>query len=64
MLMMLAAGAALAPQPGKLRTIADWSVGCDNGRACQAVALLPANILEGATLTLTRGAWRARVVRR
>jgi hypothetical protein len=47
--------AAVAPQPGELRTFADWTVGCDNGRACQAVALLPEDGSDGATLTIARG---------
>lgn len=50
-----AALALAAPQPGTLRTIADWTVGCDNGRLCQAVALLPQPQMEGATLTVRRG---------
>lgn len=33
--------AAAAPQPGELKTFADWTVGCDNARTCQAVALVP-----------------------
>lgn len=53
---LLAAAMLAAPAPERLRTIADWTVGCDNGRACQAVALLPENRLEGATLTVRRGA--------
>ena len=48
--------AAAAAQPGALKTFQDWTVGCDNGRACQAVALLPENGDEDyATLVLTRG---------
>lgn len=42
--LALAAAAAVpqpAPQPGPLKTYGDWTVGCDNGRACQAVALVP-----------------------
>lgn len=39
-LLALAAQAA-APQPADLRTFRDWTVGCDNGRACKAVALVP-----------------------
>jgi len=39
----LAAGAAhaVAPNVGKVVTFKDWTVGCDNGLACQAVALMP-----------------------
>lgn len=35
------AAAAASTQPGELKTFRDWIVGCDNGRACQAVALVP-----------------------
>lgn len=41
MLLLALAAAAAGPQPGELKTFADWTVGCDNGRACQAVALVP-----------------------
>lgn len=41
MLTLLAAVALAAPQPGALKTYGDWTVGCDNGLACQAVALVP-----------------------
>lgn len=47
--------AAAAPRPGELRTFRDWIVGCDNGRVCQAVALLPEDGADGATLTVRRG---------
>jgi hypothetical protein len=54
--MIALALALAASQPGALKTFGDWTVGCDNGRACQAVALLPEEgDGEGATLTLTRG---------
>lgn len=55
---MLAAAllAAAAPQPGALKTFGDWTVGCDNGRVCQAVALLPEDGADGATLAVLRGA--------
>lgn len=29
------------PRPGELGTFRDWTVGCDNGLACKAVALAP-----------------------
>ncbi len=32
---------AVAPQLGALKTFGDWTIGCDNGRACQANALVP-----------------------
>ncbi len=57
MLLALAAVTA-SPQPGELRTFSDWTVGCDNGRACQAVALVP-EAEDGANylmLVLERGA--------
>lgn len=41
MLMIAAALQASAPVVGDLRTFADWTVGCDNVRVCQAVALVP-----------------------
>ncbi len=53
---LLLLAAAAAPQPTKLETFRDWIVGCDNGRACQAVALMPEAELEGTTLVVTRGA--------
>jgi hypothetical protein len=39
--LLALAAAAASPQPGELKTFRDWTVGCDNGRACQAVALIP-----------------------
>jgi len=49
--------AAAAPQPGELRNFGDWAVGCDNVRACQAVALLPAGGWEDSlSVTLQRDA--------
>lgn len=53
-LLLLAAVAA--PQPTTLETFRDWIVGCDNGRACQAVALMSESDLEGTTLVVTRAA--------
>ncbi len=41
MLLLALAAAAAQPQPGALRTFGDWTVGCDNARRCQAVALVP-----------------------
>lgn len=43
------------PVPAELKTFGDWTVGCDNGRACQAVALLPEDGGDGAILALQRG---------
>lgn len=58
MLTLLAAAALAAPQPGALKTYGDWTVGCDNGRACQAVALVPeaADRDSYLLMVLTRGA--------
>jgi uncharacterized protein DUF1176 len=48
--------AAAAPQPGELKLFGDWTVGCDNGRACQAVALMPEDWPEdGVTMSVRRG---------
>lgn len=41
MLLVALAAAAVQPQPGTLKTFGDWTVGCDNVRHCQAVALVP-----------------------
>lgn len=45
---------AATPQPAELRTFQDWTVGCDNGRYCQAVSLLPENVPDGRTLSIRR----------
>jgi hypothetical protein len=55
-ILLALAAAAAAPQPGELKTFKDWIVGCDNGRACQAVGLLPEGEVEGATITVQRDA--------
>lgn len=52
---ILLAAAAAVPQPAALKIFGDWVVGCDNGRACQAVALFPEAGFEGASLALKRG---------
>ena len=45
-----------APQPAELKTFHDWTVGCDNGRACHAVALMPGDWPEDAvTMSVRRG---------
>src|SRR4051794_36299743 len=50
-----AAGAA--PQPAALKLFKDWAVGCDNVRACHAVALLhDAADDNGLTMSIARGA--------
>ncbi len=55
-ILLALAAAAGAPQPGELKTFKDWTVGCDNGLACQAVGLLPEDQVEGATITVQRDA--------
>ncbi len=52
--MLLAAAAA--PQPAELKTFRDWTVGCDNGRVCQAVGLMPEDDPEAVTMSVRRGA--------
>ncbi|WP_114952904.1 DUF1176 domain-containing protein [Sphingosinicella terrae] len=53
----LIAAQGMAPAPAELRTFRDWIVGCDNGRACEAVALLPedADWEQWTTFSLSRG---------
>jgi hypothetical protein len=52
----LLAAAAAAPQPAELRIFQDWTVGCDNGRACHAVALMPESWPDdGLTMSVRRG---------
>jgi hypothetical protein len=47
---------AAAPQPHALKTFQDWTVGCDNGRACHAVALMPEHQPDDAlTMSVRRG---------
>ena len=51
-LMCMTAGVVAAPvpavAPAKVVTFKDWTVGCDNGLACQAVALMSEGLPEGA----------------
>jgi hypothetical protein len=55
-LILLAAAAAAVPQPAELKTFQDWTVGCDNGAACHAVALMPEDWPEdGLTMSVRRG---------
>jgi hypothetical protein len=56
MSILVLLGTLAAPQPAELRTFTDWTVGCDNGRACHAVALMPESWPEeGMTMSLRRG---------
>ena len=52
---------AAAPIPGELKTFRDWIVGCDNGRACQAVSLVPEGGERVATIVARRDAGPAAV---
>jgi hypothetical protein len=55
-MLAAAAAAAAVPQPQELRTFEDWTVGCDNGRICHAVALVPEDWPEDAlTMRVLRG---------
>ncbi len=54
--LMLVAAAAGAPKPGPIEIYRDWTVGCDNGRACQAVGLMPPEDYDAATMAVKRGA--------
>ncbi len=59
--LLLAAAAAASPaaqasSPEDLKVYGDWTVGCDNLRACQAVALTPENWPDDAAMiVLARG---------
>ena len=56
MLVAVLLAAAAVPQPGELKTFSDWTVGCDNGRACHAVGLVPEEWPEEAlTMAVRRG---------
>lgn len=56
MILLALLAAAATPQPTELKLFQDWIVGCDNGRACHAVALMPEDWVEGsATMSVRRG---------
>jgi hypothetical protein len=57
MLMLFALLSALAtPSPGDLKSFGDWTLGCDNGRACRAVSLMEMETSENQlTLQISRG---------
>ena len=55
-LFLAAAAAAAGPAPSAIKTFQDWTVGCDNGSACHAVALVPEHWPEDAlTMSVRRG---------
>src|ERR1700761_3349055 len=41
LLLALAAAAPGAPRPAEVKVFSDWVVACDNGRRCEAVAMIP-----------------------
>lgn len=54
--LLLAAAVAATPKPTGLKTFQDWTVGCDNGAACHAVALISEEWPEdGLTMSVRRG---------
>ena len=56
MIVLALLAAAATPQPTEPRTFQDWTVGCDNGRACHAVALVPEPWPDDAlTMSVRRG---------
>lgn len=56
MILLALLAAAAPPQPTELKTFQDWTVGCDNGAACHAVALMPEDWPEdGLTMSVRRG---------
>jgi hypothetical protein len=58
-LFLAAAAASTSPKPGELKTFADWTVGCDNGRACQAVSLMEMETTDNQlTVVIKRDAGR------
>ena len=58
LLTAAAAAAATTPQPSEVRTFQDWTVACDNGLGCEAIALLPPDVewSEWLNLSFRRGA--------
>ena len=57
LLAAAASAASPAPKPEELQVYGDWTVGCDNGRACQAVGLMPKSWPDdAATIVVARGA--------
>jgi hypothetical protein len=57
MIFLLPLLLAAAPQPSALKGFHDWTVGCDNGLACHAVALVPEPWPDDSlTMSVRRGA--------
>ena len=55
-LLWAAAVAAVAAGTGELKTFKDWTVGCDNGRACQGVGQYSAENMDVISVSISRGA--------
>ncbi|HEY0044689.1 MAG TPA: DUF1176 domain-containing protein [Allosphingosinicella sp.] len=54
--LLLAAASPAAPAPADLKGYRDWTVGCDNGLHCQAVALIPEDDWDaGVPMSVRRG---------
>lgn len=53
LLLALIALQSAAVQPGEMRIFEDWAVGCDNGRHCQAVSLVPGHLLDQPRLVVS-----------
>jgi hypothetical protein len=53
---LFAAALAAATGTGELKTFKDWTVGCDNGRACHAVGQYSAQNMEVISVSIARGA--------
>jgi hypothetical protein len=51
----LAMFAAATAQAGPLKVFRDWTVGCDNGRVCEAVSLVPASKDDAWIMHVRRG---------
>jgi hypothetical protein len=52
---LLAAAALAATDTGGLKTFKDWTVGCDNGRACQGVGQYSAENMDLISVSIARG---------
>ena len=62
MIILALLAALAAPAPSQIKTFDDWTVGCDNGRACHAVALMPEDWPDdGLTMSVRRGPERMAV---
>lgn len=51
-LLLLAAAAAMA-HPAELKSFKDWTVGCDNGRACHMTSLMPEDGISDSPVSLS-----------